>query len=703
MTTYEKNESLLKAFGIPPSHEEGVKDEAKVAEQAEKDKVAENVRAILARLLVARSLRLAQLQTARDIYERAGKDDPRLYLFLAAMFLSEGQGNAYMRVEKVQSLLEEGGYLDDPVRVGLVEKDKKYEENPEQVKKEDYTKFLDSVRGLLSNIIWEVMAQPFDNDILIHEKVKDESRWYFQRDKASVKEVSERLKKFADKNKKLIDEKKVIGDVSAELIKKASVFAGFPLNDKQKEALLAASENRFTVITGRPGTGKTTTVCAILRALFAAHPDWTEKDVALAAPTGRAAQRMSEAVLDQCDGLVKNKKETEDIVKKIGNLKGSTIHRLLGGYAPKWQHHEKNKLEQEVVIVDETSMVDIYLMHALIAALKDDARLILLGDADQLPSVDTGAVLGDLTTIGLGAFVQKLEVCERAKGEVSEVAKAINELPLNDGEAAETIVKGWRKIEGEALPCIEQKVEVDGKSNDEEKKDSRFEWLCPKADIKKEDIQSFYSKWMDGNKLAAKADAIAETDDSLAGVKSKKSEDLFKELNRRRILTLVREGWYGVKEANAFLLKAAKAFLLKEAKAAAKVSGDYLSMVGVPIMVTHNTPERNLFNGDVGVTVRGPHGMVVLFPRGAKTIACPVALLPEHELAYAMTVHKSQGSEFENVMVVLPDDENHPLLNRQIVYTGITRAKKRAVVVGTEGALTAALSRKIERDTGVSL
>ena len=149
--------------------------------------------------------------------------------------------------------------------------------------------------------------------------------------------------------------------------------------------------------------------------------------------------------------------------------------------------------------------------------------------------------------------------------------------------------------------------------------------------------------------------------------------------------------------------KRTNAFLLKEAKAATEWRGDYLSMVGVPIMVTHNTPERKLFNGDVGVTVRGPHGMVVLFPRGAKTIACPVALLPEHELAYAMTVHKSQGSEFENVMVVLPDDENHPLLNRQIVYTGITRAKKRAVVVGTEGALNAALAKKLERDTGIAI
>ena len=658
MTIEESNRRLC-LFGIPPrrrrNHEEGIKNE---------DKVTENVRAILARLLAARSLRLAQLQTARDIYERAGKDDPRLYLFLAAMFLSEGQGNAYMRVGKVPSLLKEGGYLDDYEKAGF---DK------------DNQQFSEEVKEHFADIDWNRCAEPLLGDIIVREG----ENWYFQRNQASVADVNKRLKAFVDANKKMGK----MGDVADAVVKKAAQFNGFTLNKEQEKALAAAAGNRFTIITGGPGTGKTTTVCAILRALFAAHSDWTEKDIALAAPTGRAAQRMSEAVLDQCDGLVKNEKETEDIVKKIGNLKGSTIHRLLGGYAPKWQHHEKNKLEQEVVIVDETSMVDIYLMHALIAALKDDARLILLGDADQLPSVDTGAVLGDLTTIGLGAFVQKLEVCERAKGEVSDVAKAINGLPLNDEDAAKRMVNGWlpRQIQIEALPCTEQIDE--GKS--------RFQWLCPKADIKKDGIQELYRKWMSGSELAKKADDIQKSDKALGGVKSDASEALFKELNRRRILTLVREGWYGVKEANAFLLK--------EAKTAAGMRGDYLSMVGVPIMVTHNTPERNLFNGDVGVTVRGPHGMVVLFPRGAKTIACPVALLPEHELAYAMTVHKSQGSEFENVMVVLPDDEKHPLLNRQIVYTGITRAKKRAVIVGTEKALTAALERKIERDTGIAI
>ena len=657
MTAYEKNESLLKAFCIPAGEGE----------------VTEKVRHILARLLAARSLRLAQLQTARDIYERAGKDDPRLYLFLAAMFLSEGQGNAYMRVEKVPSLLKEGGYLDDYEKAGF---DK------------DNQQFSEEVKEHFADIDWNRCAEPLLGDIIVREG----ENWYFQRNQASVADVNKRLKAFVDANKKMGK----MGDVADAVVKKAAQFNGFTLNKEQEKALAAAAGNRFTVITGGPGTGKTTTVCAILRALFAAHSDWTEKDIALAAPTGRAAQRMSEAVLDQCVGLEENAKtegdeavaETKTIVEKIGKLKGSTIHRLLGGYAPKWNHDEKNKLEQKVVIVDETSMVDIYLMHALISALKDETRLILLGDADQLPSVDTGAVLGNLTKFGMDEnLVKRLAVCERAKGEVSDVAQEINLLPLNDEEAAQAMVKSWvpRQIQAEALPCTEQIAE--GKS--------KFQWLCPKADIKKDGILELYRKWMSGNELAKKAGDIQKSDKSLGGVKSDASEALFKELNRRRILTLVREGWYGVKEANAFLLK--------EAKTAAGMRGDYLSMVGVPIMVTHNTPERNLFNGDVGVTVRGPHGMVVLFPRGDKVAVCPVGLLPEHELAYAMTVHKSQGSEFENVMVVLPDDEKHPLLNRQIVYTGITCAKKRAVIVGTEKALTVALERKIERDTGIAL
>ena len=672
MTNYEKNVSLLKAFGIPKGWDDNATQDVK------------DVGNILARLLAARSLRLAQLQTARDIYERAGLDEPRLYLFLAALFISAGQGNAYMNADKVEELLVNGGYLDDAEKMGC-------ESN------EDYKD--KHLSPLVKDVDWNQLARSFDGDILVYE----DGKWYFQRNRVSLDDLNKKLSAFVTANKELEE----VGD---KILEHAADFKDFSLNAEQKEALKAAVCNRFTVITGGPGTGKTTTVCAILRALLEVHKDWTEKDIALAAPTGRAAQRMSEAILDQCaalkedpqdeqqgEGQEKRRQERlialdKDKSSIADRLEGSTIHRLLGGYAPNWKHDAKNPLEHKVVIVDETSMVDLYLMHALLQALKPEARLILLGDADQLPSVDTGAVLGDLTALGMGdGFVKRLEVCERAKGEVSEVAQKINNL-ARDGakaqEGANALVTGWKQNQIhdiDQLFCANQ-VAAGG---------SVFQWLCPPDDIKKEAIQSFYSKWMSGNKLVAMAGAIDKTDKCLAGESSGASKALFAELNRRKILTLVREGWYGVKEANAFLLK--------EVKNAAKTSGDYLSMVGVPIMVTHNTPERKLFNGDVGVTVKGPHGMVVLFPRGKKTIACPVALLPEHELAYAMTVHKSQGSEFENVMVVLPNDENHPLLNRQIVYTGITRAKKRAVVVGTSDVLKTALSRRLVRNTGLSL
>ena len=199
---------------------------------------------------------------------------------------------------------------------------------------------------------------------------------------------------------------------------------------------------------------------------------------------------------------------------------------------------------------------------------------------------------------------------------------------------------------------------------------------------------------LDDGGLVAAAKAVEPTDDVFNdGVKKGKVADLFKCLECSRILTVVRKGSFGASAIND---------LVVTERFGGRRPANPLSKVGVPVIVTRNTRERNLWNGDIGVTVKGPDGMTVLFPRGDKVAVCPVGLLPEHELAYAMTVHKSQGSEFRNVMVVLPDDKEHPLLTRQIVYTGITRAKKRAVIVGTEGALTEALSRKVERDTRIA-
>ena len=644
MTAFERNNSLLTAFGIPKGD-----GESQI-----------RVREILARLLSLHVLRLANLQTVRDIVEHAKVEDPEACIFLAAMFISENQGNAFMKEDDLLKILTKSGHVEKSQELGLAETNEKYE-----VKVKEVCKAFDAAE-------WKGR--------LIGEIVNcEESRWYFQRNLAAVHELNAILAKMS--------KAKECGDVSPEVIAQAATFKGFSLNEAQKVALAAAVAQRFTVITGGPGTGKTTTVCAILRALLAMNTEWTEADIALAAPTGRAAQRMQEAILDQCKGSV-SKERIGELARK---LEGTTVHRLLGGYAPNWKHDEKHPLEKKVIIVDETSMVDLYLMQALLKALPKDARLILLGDADQLPSVDTGAVLGDLTRLGMGTdVVKRLEVCERAKGEIYDASKAIND---SDGkpESAQKLIDGWTekrmRIQAEDLPCGTGLIE-DGKSE--------FRWLEPGEDIRKPDIMECYSKWMSGNQLAELAREIDRNDKSLLGDKSPASEALFAELNRRRVLTLVRDGWYGVKEANAHLLRESK-------RRANKTSVDYLALVGVPIMVTKNTPERKLFNGDVGVTVKSANGMVVLFPRGEKTVVCPVSLLPEHELAYAMTVHKSQGSEFENVMVVLPNDPEHPLLTRQILYTGLTRAKKRAVLFGTEKSLKVALVRKLERDTGITI
>lgn len=618
-----KNVSLLTAFGIPDGEGEKV----------------DEVRGRLAQLMVEQVIRLADLQTARDIVEHAEVDAPEAYLFLAAMFVSANQGNAFMRQTKAEAHCGDLGsapWLEKLACCGLV--------------------------------------------------VRESERWYFQRDYAAVRELNETLKPF-DSAQQEIDGGAASADIDSAVAAASRFGEKFALNEKQREALRAAASQRFTVITGGPGTGKTTTVCAILRALFALNPGWAAQDVALAAPTGRAAQRMQEAILAQCAALPQN----ERIVELVPQLQGSTVHRLLGGTAPNWRHDEKNKLEKKVVIVDETSMVDLYLMQALLKALPGDARLILLGDADQLPSVDTGAVLGDLTQLGMDEdIVKRLEVCERAKGEISDAAKVINAADVGEA-SAQKIVASWKskRIAFEELAAHEG-------ADAPEAGASEFRWLEIRDGAKKAEILGLYRAWMKGSRLAELAAQMSPTDAALAGARSEASDALFAELNRLRILTLVRDGWFGARQANEFLLKEAK-------RAARRAYADYLSLVGVPVIVTKNTPDRRLFNGDVGVTVRGADGMVVVFPRGAQTVVCPVAVLPEHELAYAMTVHKSQGSEFENVMVVLPEDAAHPLLNRQIVYTGLTRAKKRAVVVAPEPSLVAALAKKLERDTGLAI
>ena len=642
--TIEEAERRLRLFGIPG-----------------KGEGEDDIRKVLSRILARGSLALSDMQTARDVMEHLKALDPGLYLFLAAMCLSLKEGNTFLRLEKGEALLKTAGRLEN-------EHD------------EDYYKLVGKCWAKYAESAGNRLAQGDGQLVVCKDVGESEKGWFFAKVWDSVKAVSDRLKEMSGEE-----------DLEALSEDAVKMSVPFPDSDEQQEAVRTAGKRRFTVVTGGPGTGKTTIICAILRTLME-RGDVIGEDVALVAPTGRAGQRMGESIHDQCDVDVKM---PEEVKQQIKRLSGATIHTTLGGLPPNWKYTKENRLPYKLVIVDESSMVDVHLMKALLDALPDKCRLVLLGDKDQLPSVDAGAVLGDVVANFDKRTVVKLTKSHRFTGALAECARAVN---AGDADLFEQKVK--------KLPSAKPWTETlsDGDSDN-----SVFHYQL-KESVKPESFRNLMLEWVRSyGLLAENGKESGQTDGLLAsaaervgpendvfkdGTKTDEVSELFELLNRSRILTVVREGELGAVGINDLVITA---------RFGGRRPTNPLAKVGVPVMVTRNTRERNLWNGDIGVTVKGPNGMVVLFQRGKKVAVCPVGLLPEHELAYAMTVHKSQGSEFENVMVVLPNDVDHPLLNRQIVYTGITRAKKRAVVVGTSDVLTTALSRRLVRDTGLSL
>lgn len=614
------------------------------------------VRGILARLVAAESLSLGELQTSRDIMKRTSCEKGAAYLFLAAMFLSQRGGNAFLRPEKGAALLKAKGYLDEVM-----------EGAPSN---EEYFKSVDSAWGAAM-----AAAKELEGDIAVKRVDGAGDCWFFQKNLAAVEAVSGNLAMRAE-----------VGGEDALLdgeLEAATGFNGFSLNEMQLEAVRATVKRRFAVITGGPGTGKTTVVCAILRALMARGLEID--DIALAAPTGRAAQRMGEALRAQCANA---KGLNPDMRVKIEALDGTTIHSLLGGFPPNWKYNESNRLPLKLVVVDESSMIDLHLMKSLVAALHPECRLVLLGDKDQLPSVDVGALLGDIVGGSNAPYVVRLVESKRFTAEFAACAGAVN-----DGDKT--------KFESAAKDLGFGNVEWIGDFDGEDTANRCFRCLMAE-NAGLQAANALLTEWarhyglLDGGRLVELASDPGLKHDAaiVQGVYSDMAAKVFAELERSRILSVVRRGPYGVYGINELLLKA---------RFNGRLPSNPLSKAGVPVIVTRNTPSMKLWNGDVGVTVEGKGGMVAIFPRGKRVVCCPVGLLPEHELAYAMTIHKSQGSEFENVMVVLPDDRNHPLLNRQIVYTGITRAKKRAVILGTDAALAHAIATRLDRDSGVAI
>lgn len=438
--------------------------------------------------------------------------------------------------------------------------------------------------------------------------------------------------------------------------------------DWQGVAAYAALRGAFTVVTGGPGTGKTTTVVRILSLMLAKDP---RLSIALAAPTGKAAARLSESITAQVDAM-------PDEIRELVPREVTTIHRLLG-FRPRsgeFAYGAGNPLTAQLVVVDEASMIDLLLMDALFGALSEDAGIILLGDHDQLASVETGTVLGDLCRAAEAGAGYGAGFTSRYR-ELSG-----DDLDSRDGATplGESIVRLRVNHRFQAQPGIASLCEAIRVRDAKEALRIVGDDALPDAVLSEQPPTP----------LHALAPILPQLEECRA---AETPEAALAAFDGVRIICALREGPWGVRGFNE---------VVEEWWG---VDGSARSRFyrGRPVLVTSNDYQTRLFNGDFGVSWPDENGHpFVYFPAsGGGLRRFSPARLPEHETAWAMTVHKCQGSEFDHVLLVLPESD-HPLCTRELVYTGVTRARSRVHLVGADEWLESAIERDSRRSSGLA-
>ncbi|MEB7502334.1 exodeoxyribonuclease V subunit alpha [Leclercia pneumoniae] len=448
----------------------------------------------------------------------------------------------------------------------------------------------------------------------------------------------------------------------------------------QKVAAAVALTRRISVISGGPGTGKTTTVARLLAALIQMAGK-TKCRIRLAAPTGKAAARLTESL----GGAVQKLPLTE-AQRKLFPSEASTLHRLLGAQpgSQNLRYHVGNPLHLDVLVVDEASMIDLTMMSRLIDALPAHARVIFLGDRDQLASVEAGAVLGDICTWASAGFTAQ-RAQELAgltgyalEGNASQVAGALR-------DSLCLLQKSYRFGSDSGIGQLAAAVNRGDRQALSTVFDGRF------SDIEKKALQSGeeYLSMLD--------DALDGYQRFLQAVQQQASpEAVIAAFGEFQLLCALREGPFGVAGLNEKLEQ-----VLAQKR---KITRQPLSRwyEGRPVMISRNDSALGLFNGDIGIALDRGQGLRVWFqmPDGRVKSVQP-SRLPENETAWAMTVHKSQGSEFDHAALILPVQMS-PVVTRELVYTAITRARRRLSLYADESVLTQAVTTRTERRSGLN-
>ncbi|MEO6095879.1 MAG: AAA family ATPase [Fibrobacteria bacterium] len=509
----------------------------------------------------------------------------------------------------------------------------------------------------------------------------------------------------------------------------------------QKEALALAMRKRFTVITGGPGTGKTSLAANLLRAWTRA---WiglhgSAPRIRLAAPTGRAAQRLSESVRRSLESVRPGAPETDsgaEADRRVRQLECGTLHSLLR-YNPgtgTYGHHAHRPLPADLIVIDEVSMVDIFTLSRLLDAMEEGAGLVLLGDMDQLPSVEAGSVLADLVPRpGEAAHPLRdnliaLDRSHRSEARIVDVTRRINAKQGPQAIAAMgPPISLWAAVDldaggavgGNPQPAWPIAFLVDGRR------------VCPKRGCRmllpagasglatyRAGWPAWLDAWIDfhyldhpfdparfpGNPPAtprrASYSALVEELCSLPSLEDPRRNGLLEEafayLDQARILTFTRKGWHGAVNINRRIRE--RIGRRWDPRAAAEGEGGF---AGSPLLILENDHGKGLFNGDVGIQLRIQGRDLAFFRRGEAFLDFTAAFLPRHETAFAMTIHKSQGSEYDYALIVLPEPGNR-LLYKETLYTALTRARLFAGIYGPETTFLEAVARNVVRESGLA-
>ncbi|MCL4129147.1 UNVERIFIED_CONTAM: hypothetical protein GTU68_042491 [Idotea baltica] len=593
-------------------------------------------------------LRPLDLQFAKFLGQQEKNSDKNLIMLLAAMTSHElGKGHVCIDIEQV----EQGDLFTLPA------------------------KYRDALLALVpdkNQWISELSAaSTVSNGTEATPLAFDGTRLYLQRYWSFEQRVANRITKAAQS---------VAATKSSELEPLDNLIPTKHCVNWQKVAAAVALTRRFSVISGGPGTGKTTTVTKLLASLVTqAQQDNKSIAIKLVAPTGKAAARLTESIGQavQSIGLAPE-------VKEAIPTDASTLHRLLG-YIPNqvdFRHNKSNPLHLDVLVVDEASMVDLPMMARLLDAVPEHARVILLGDKDQLASVEAGAVLGDICQF------TKMGYSQNQAQQLSQLTGYALPVQSHNNAVADSLCMLQKSYRFDARSGIGQLAKA---INEGSKFKVEAVWAKGFSDIRFHDLSNDSYNAMITMMVNGYRSYLGHIH---AG---DKPEVALKAFSHIQLLCAMREGDFGVVGLNQRIEKGLR-------KSDLIPHGDEVWYSGRPVMVTQNDYGVGLYNGDIGIAMPDPvdQRLRVYFdmPDGSIRGVLP-SQLPEHETVYAMTIHKSQGSEFEHTVLALPA-EFSPILTRELIYTGVTRAKKKLDLFATEKVVARGVMIKTQRNSGLA-